>query len=437
LSIVSFKKNLCKFRLSYKNHNFFMNKTVVHYSLFLVLCYFGMVNIPANVHAQTTTLEPTPLLLNDLSSFKPTAGNWQIAGEVVADRQKKETVNTRKGKDILVNIPSDKKRDNLFTTWEHGDIELDIDFMMPKGSNSGIYFQGRYEIQLFDSWGVQNPKASDCGGIYERWDESKPDGRKGYEGHPPRYNVSRAPGLWQNFKIVFQAPRFDQNGRKTANAKFVKVVHNGVVIHENVELSGPTRSGAFTDEKAMGPLMIQGDHGPVALRNIRYKMFDKSPLTLTNVRYNYYEGKFDKLPDFTTVKAKRTGNQEEGMSWTAGDAPNDFAFQFTGNLQITEPGDYRFELVSTGASRLLIDNKTVIDHDNFHHRDEVADGKVKLAVGSHVVVVHYSKNVSWLKPALGLFVEGPGIRRQALHGVVSLPDPDPVGDIQVTAQMNL
>jgi hypothetical protein len=411
-----------------------MKRIIIHYSLLFLIYCFGIFSTSTIVNAQSTTLESTPLPLDDLSSFKQTAGNWQIVGEVIVDRNKKETVSTRKGKGILVTIPSDKKRDNLFTNWEHADIELDLEFMMPKGSNSGIYLQGRYEIQLFDSWGVQNPKASDAGGIYERWDESKPEGQKGFEGHPPRYNVSRAPGLWQQYTIVFQAPRFDQNGRKTANARFVKVVHNGVVIHENVELSGPTRSAAFTDEKAMGPLMIQGDHGPVALRNIRYKKFDKAPLALTNVRYSYYEGKFEKLPDFTKVKAKRSGNLEEGMSWTAGDAPNDFAFQFTGNLQITEPGDYRFELASTGASRLLIDNKTVIDHDNFHIRDEVADGKINLSAGPHVLVVHYSKNVSWFKPALGLFVEGPGIRRQALHGVVSLPDPDPVGDIQVTAQ---
>ena len=69
--------------------------------------------------------------------------------------------------------------------------------------------------------------------------------------------------------MIFQAPRFDENGKKTANAKFVKVIHNGQVIHENVEVTGPTRAAAFADEKATGPLMFQGDHGPVAYRNLR------------------------------------------------------------------------------------------------------------------------------------------------------------------------
>ena len=71
--------------------------------------------------------------------------------------------------------------------------------------------------------------------------------------------------------MTFRAPRFDKDGKKTANAVFVKVVHNGKIIHENVEVTGPTRSAAFRDEKPLGPLMLQGDHGPVAYRNIRLK----------------------------------------------------------------------------------------------------------------------------------------------------------------------
>jgi hypothetical protein len=69
--------------------------------------------------------------------------------------------------------------------------------------------------------------------------------------------------------VTFRAPKFDASGTKTANAVFVKVVHNGKVIHENVEVSGPTRASGFGDEKPTGPLMLQGDHGPVAYRNIR------------------------------------------------------------------------------------------------------------------------------------------------------------------------
>ena len=172
---------------------------------------------------------------------------------------------TSPGTGVAVNGPKGRTR-NLFSRLGHGDVEAHIEFMVPKGSNSGVYFQGRYEVQILDSWGVEHPKYGDCGGIYQRWKDGK-----GFEGRPPRVNASRPPGQWQTFDCVFRAPRFNAQGQKIANAKFVKVVHNGTVVHENVEVTGPTRAAAFGDEKPTGPLMLQGDHGPVAYRNIRLR----------------------------------------------------------------------------------------------------------------------------------------------------------------------
>ncbi len=165
-----------------------------------------------------------------------------------------------------MNGPTGRTR-NILSKANFGDCRAHIEFMVPKGSNSGVYFMGRYEIQVFDSWGAGEPKHSDCGGIYQRWDNNRSP--KGYEGHPPRVNASRAPGQWQTFDVIFRAPRFDENGRKIANAGFEKVIHNGIVVHEDVVLSGPTRASTYNDEKPTGPLMLQGDHGPVAYRNIR------------------------------------------------------------------------------------------------------------------------------------------------------------------------
>jgi hypothetical protein len=108
------------------------------------------------------------------------------------------------------------------------------------------------------------------GAIYERWDESRPAGRFGFDGVAPRINVSRAPGLWQNIRIQFQAPKFDASGKKIANARVVRIVLNGVTIIENAVLQAPTRGSAFANEAAMGPLRLQGDHGPVAFKNFRY-----------------------------------------------------------------------------------------------------------------------------------------------------------------------
>jgi hypothetical protein len=104
--------------------------------------------------------------------------------------------------------------------------------------------------------------------------------------YAPRQNASRAPGLWQHLKISFQAPRFDRDGNKTEPAKMLRVELNGVLVHENVELSGPTRGG-IGDEKATGPLRIQGDHGAVAFRNIKVTDFGMSrPSRKETVRPN-------------------------------------------------------------------------------------------------------------------------------------------------------
>ncbi len=155
---------------------------------------------------------------------------------------------------------------NLLTVASFGDVQAHIEFVVPRGSNSGIYFQGRYELQILDSWGVSAAGSGDCGGIYERWDDKRDP--PGYEGHAPRLNASPPPGAWQSFDVTFRAPRFDGDGKKTANACFERVLHNGVLVHENVELSGPTRASAYQDEQSAGPLMLQGDHGPVAFRNV-------------------------------------------------------------------------------------------------------------------------------------------------------------------------
>ena len=196
-----------------------------------------------------------------LGAFPGETGDWLIAGEASSDPADDKKLAWKAGTGVLVNGPKGRTR-NLFTKLEHGDCEAHVEFVVPKGSNSGVYFQGRYEIQILDSWGVEKPQHGDCGGIYQRWDNGR-----GYEGRPPRVNASHPPGQWQVFDVTFRAPRFDAAGKKTANARFVRVVHNGVIVHENEPVTGPTRAAAFGDEKPLGPLMLQGDHGPVAYRN--------------------------------------------------------------------------------------------------------------------------------------------------------------------------
>jgi HEAT repeat protein len=233
---------------------------------------------PADVPARPAA--PPTISLNNLEAWREPTSAWMIVGDTFKDPDNERRLAWKAGTGVAVNGPRGASR-HLFTKIEHADIEAHVEFMVPKGSNSGVYFQGRYEIQVFDSWGVEKPKHSDCGGIYQRWHDEKEWKQKerGYEGRPPRVNVSRKPGEWQSFDVIFRAPRFDDNGNKIANAMFVKVVHNGTVIHENEEVTGPTRAAAFNDEKPIGPLMFQGDHGPVSYRNIRVTALGDNPST--------------------------------------------------------------------------------------------------------------------------------------------------------------
>lgn len=157
---------------------------------------------------------------------------------------------------------------NLVSIQEFGDCEIYLEFCLPEGSNSGVYLMGRYEIQIYDSYQMDNPPYSgiECGGIYPRWIDNKNVG-----GRSPDLNVARAPGQWQSFNILFKAPRFDSIDRKVSRASFIEVRHNGYLIHKNVEVDGPTRASLFEDEALVGPLMLQGDHGPIAFRNIRIR----------------------------------------------------------------------------------------------------------------------------------------------------------------------
>jgi hypothetical protein len=407
---------------------------------------FGILLLwPGLAIAQPQTLPMSSLSLSNMDGFQDVADNWSVVGDVAADRETQHDLSWMAGEGILVNIPTDGARENLFTAWEHGDIELELEFMMPKGSNAGIYLQGRYEIQLFDSWGVEKPTFADAGGIYQRWDATRPDGQQGYQGHPPSMNVSRAPGLWQKFQIQFQAPRFDDSGRKTANAKMIKVVYNGVVIHENVELTGPTRAAAFSDERAMGPLMIQGDHGPVAVRNIRYKRYQPTPVTLSNVRFQSVEGVFDALPDIRNSTPDKEG-EVQGIDWRASGVRDQFAMRFSGNIQVPYPGTYRFQLLldwitgepglSEGAGELVIGDRLVLTHTG---KERTRLGEVELEAGTYPFSLSFFKNRAGPAPNVALYVEGGGTPLHSLNapGAEATPRFVPAITVEAMAEPEL
>lgn len=218
----------------------------------------------ATVHAEDISLFNG----KDLSAWKAPLGAWSVVGSVALNADAPKGFIAQPGEGVMLSAAAGKSVD-IISLAEHGDAEIHIEFNVPKDSNSGVYIQGRYEVQVFDSYGKPTIAEHDCGAIYQRWDPTRGKGNEGYEGHTPTVNASKAPGEWQTFDITFRAPRFDAAGKKTENAKFIKVLHNGQVIHQNIEVNGPTRGSKFPNEAATGPIVIQGDHGPVAYRNLK------------------------------------------------------------------------------------------------------------------------------------------------------------------------
>lgn len=141
-----------------------------------------------------------------------------------------------------------------------GKFHLHVEFRVPympkaKGQgrgNSGVYVQGRYEVQVLDSYGLKS-KNNDCGGIYTV--------------AAPLVNACKAPTVWQSYDIHFTAPKCE-DGKKVSNARMT-VYHNGVLIHKDVDINtNNTRAGLGGDPCKPGPIMFQ-DHGnPVQYRNI-------------------------------------------------------------------------------------------------------------------------------------------------------------------------
>ncbi len=140
------------------------------------------------------------------------------------------------------------------------DCQIHVEFWLPlmadctgqARANSGVYLQGRYEVQVLDSYELE-PKDDECGGIYRT--------------APPMINANRPPEQWQTYEIFFRAPRFNHKGVKTEAAR-ISVLLNGVWIHHDQVMHEPTGGEIDHEFSKPGPLMLQ-DHGNlIRFRNV-------------------------------------------------------------------------------------------------------------------------------------------------------------------------
>lgn len=155
---------------------------------------------------------------------------------------------------------------DAITEQEFGDFQLHLEFFLPNTpgkdgqakSNSGVYLHGRYEVQVLDTYGLE-PSGSGCGALYSI--------------AAPMVNANRPPDTWQTYDMVFRAPRFDDDGNVSEFGRLT-VLHNGIVIHNNLELPHPTPGGVAGDMVARGPILLQYHGDPVRYRNIWVRKLD-------------------------------------------------------------------------------------------------------------------------------------------------------------------
>lgn len=164
-----------------------------------------------------------------------------------------------------------KKSGGIHTKKGFGNCQLHIEWWVPPGvdpkitdqkrSNSGVFLMGRYEVQILDSYTANN----------YRDNKTYADGQAAaiYAQYPPLVNACRKPGQWQSYDISFVRPLFDEQGNLVRPAR-ITLFHNGVVVHNNVEIKGTTahKKKSEYSPHGEGPIRLQ-DHGnPVRFRNI-------------------------------------------------------------------------------------------------------------------------------------------------------------------------
>ena len=199
----------------------------------------------------------------EVKKKKKGENQWVVGEPKVEGDSKAFTIGKKgagKGKAMVNNVSGHGQSWDIYSKKKFGSCRIEVEFMVAKGANSGVYVMGEYEVQILDSYGKKKMGNGDMGAIY---------GAK-----PASSNPCKKHGEWQKYVIDVQAPKFDKDGKKISNMRFIKVELNGTVIQKDIEMKGPTPAGVTGKEAAEGPVMFQGDHGAVSFRNVKVTPMD-------------------------------------------------------------------------------------------------------------------------------------------------------------------
>ena len=203
----------------------------------------------------------------DISKLERPADAVQLVGDTRYDLVPEESSPTKwVFSDGVLTASSDW--DSVLTKDSYQDFRMHVEFNVnsvenstdpESNGNSGVYIQGRYEVQILNSFGVsaEDYKASYCGSIYRQ--------------KMPNQFVSKKAGEWQTYDIAFRAARF-VDGKKTENAR-ITIYQNGVMIHDDYSITGKTGAGKKEGPEP-APIKLQGHHNPVRFRNVWVQKLD-------------------------------------------------------------------------------------------------------------------------------------------------------------------
>jgi uncharacterized protein len=202
----------------------------------------GLVEADATPQSTAASLSP----VEKEQGFKLLFNGTNLDGWRLRNRDGHQSWSAQNG--MLVNVATaDQHGTDLVSEEKFKDFTVRYEYMVPKGSNSGFYLRGRYEIQILEDFLTGRPSSHGNGALYNF--------------RAPSAFVSRAPGQWQQAEATMKGDR-------------VTVILNGVKIHDNVRVDRPTGGELDSNLGEPGPIMLQGDHGSIALRNVRIKTLD-------------------------------------------------------------------------------------------------------------------------------------------------------------------